>query len=110
VRPGIDNGDGLHDEGIGEKYQIPQYGRRDGDEREEKGKTVDYKELLRMEPDSGVTIGVASAVGATPTSGQRHPEFFDANPELRGDVFLTVRSDCSWAVSVVRVLDDEDPE
>jgi hypothetical protein len=39
----------------------------------------------------------------TPAPGTVQPSFFAQHPTLRGDLFLHVASDCSWAVSVVRL-------
>ncbi|MDP9270129.1 MAG: SH3 domain-containing protein [Chloroflexota bacterium] len=44
-----------------------------------------------------------TSAGQTPAPGTVQPSFFANHPALHGDLFLGVASDCSWAVSVVRL-------
>ena len=46
---------------------------------------------------------LTTATSDTPAPGTVQPSFFAQHPTLRGDLFLHVASDCSWAVSVVRL-------
>jgi hypothetical protein len=41
-------------------------------------------------------------LGTAPAPGVLHSDFFTNHPELVGDVFLRVTSDCSWALTFVR--------
>jgi hypothetical protein len=48
-------------------------------------------------------IFLRTSTAQTPAPGTVQPSFFARHPELAGDVFLHVESDCSWAVSIVRL-------
>jgi hypothetical protein len=59
---------------------------------------------LDLAGESGEPVrAVRTPVGGFPASGELPAEFFSANRQLRGPVFATVQSDCSWAISFVRV-------
>lgn len=59
---------------------------------------------LDVAGESGEPVrGVRTPVGGFPASGELPAAFFSSNPQLRGPVFATVESDCSWAISFVRV-------
>jgi len=53
--------------------------------------------------DGKAVIFLQTAASDTPAPGTVQPSFFAQHPTLRGDLFLHVTSDCSWAVSVVRL-------
>jgi hypothetical protein len=54
--------------------------------------------------ESGEPVrAVRTPVGTFPASGELPPDYFDANDELTGRVFVIVQSDCAWAVSFVEV-------
>ena len=46
---------------------------------------------------------LTTSTSDTPAPGTVQPSFFAQHPTLRGDLFLHVASDCTWAVSVVRL-------
>jgi hypothetical protein len=46
---------------------------------------------------------VRTPVGTFPASGELPPDYFRANAELAGNVFVLVQSNCAWAVSFVEV-------
>jgi hypothetical protein len=46
---------------------------------------------------------IRATLGAAPAPGSLYGDFFAAHPELVGDVFLRVTSDCAWALSIVRI-------
>jgi len=48
-------------------------------------------------------IFLRTSASDAPAPGTVQPSFFAQHPTLRGDLFLHVDSDCSWAVSVVRL-------
>ena len=57
-----------------------------------------------LSAESGQPIrAVRTPVGAFPASGELPPDYFDANDELIGRVFVIVQSNCAWAVSFVEV-------
>jgi hypothetical protein len=59
---------------------------------------------LDLAGESGDPVrGVRTPVGGFPASGELPATFFSSNASLRGPVFATVQSDCSWAISFVRV-------
>ena len=45
---------------------------------------------------------IRATLGTAPAPGSLYGDFFTAHPELVGDIFLRVTSDCSWALTVVR--------
>ena len=54
-------------------------------------------------PPSGEAVRtIRSTVGAIPAPGELSFDFFVAHPELSGDLFVAVTSDCSWALTFVR--------
>jgi hypothetical protein len=54
-------------------------------------------------PGSGTAVpAIRSTVGTAPAIGTLYGDFFAEHPELVGDVFLRVTSDCSWALSITR--------
>lgn len=56
-----------------------------------------------LRPGSGdPTPAIRTTVGAYPAPGELFSQFFASHPELRGDIFVTVTSDCSWALTFVR--------
>jgi hypothetical protein len=52
---------------------------------------------------------VRSTLGAFAAPGELFSQFFEAHPDLIGELFVTVRSDCSWALSFVRELPEPTP-
>jgi hypothetical protein len=54
-------------------------------------------------PGSGTAVpAVRATLGTAPAPGTLHSDWFAGHPELVGDVFLRVTSDCSWALTFVR--------
>jgi hypothetical protein len=54
-------------------------------------------------PGSGQAVpAIRATLGTAPAPGSLYGDFFAAHPELVGDVFLRVTSDCGWALSIVR--------
>jgi hypothetical protein len=54
-------------------------------------------------PGSGTAVpAIRATLGTAPAPGVLHSDFFANHPELVGDVFLRVTSDCSWALTFVR--------
>jgi hypothetical protein len=69
---------------------------------------TDGEEVCNFAVDLGGSSGepvrvVRTPVGTFPASGDLPPDFFEANAELAGNVFVLVQSDCAWAVSFVEV-------
>ena len=56
---------------------------------------------LRAGSGAPVTA-IRSTVGSAPAPGELFSGFFASHPELTGDLFVSVTSDCSWALSFVR--------
>jgi hypothetical protein len=55
-------------------------------------------------PKTGTAVpAVRATLGTAPAPGVQHSDFFASHPELVGDVILRVTSDCSWALTFVRV-------
>jgi len=55
-------------------------------------------------PGGGTAVpAVRATLGTAPAPGNLYGDFFAAHPELVGDVFLRVTSDCGWALSIVRI-------
>ena len=48
-------------------------------------------------------IFLKTSTSDTPAPGTVQPSFFAQHPTLHGDLFLHVDSECSWAVTVVRL-------
>jgi hypothetical protein len=48
-------------------------------------------------------VFLKTSVSDAPAPGTVQPSFFSQHPTLRGDLFLHVETDCSWAVTVVRL-------
>ena len=54
-------------------------------------------------PGSGTAVpAIRATIGSAPAPGNLYGEFFAAHPELTGDIFVRVTSDCSWALTFVR--------
>jgi hypothetical protein len=54
-------------------------------------------------PSSGTAVPTLRAtLGTAPAPGNLYTDFFAAHPELVGDIFLRVTSDCGWALSFLR--------
>lgn len=57
-----------------------------------------------LTPTGGKAVTfLTTAVSDTPAPGTVQPGFFAQHPTLRGDLFLHVDSDCTWAVTVVHL-------
>lgn len=58
-----------------------------------------------LRPGSGEAVPtVRATIGGIPAPGDVYAEFFSAHPELTGDLFVIVTSDCSWALTFVRFI------
>ena len=66
------------------------------------GTTCRFSGSLAPQGGQAVTFLKGSAAQA-PAPGTVQPSFFASHPTLHGDLFLHVESDCSWAVTVVRL-------
>jgi hypothetical protein len=56
-----------------------------------------------LSAESGEPVrAVRTPVGAFPASGELPPDYFEANDQLVGNLFVEVQSNCAWAVSFVR--------
>jgi len=54
-------------------------------------------------PGAGAAVrAVRSPIGSSPVPGNLYGQFFAEHPELIGDLFVSVTSDCSWALTFVR--------
>lgn len=54
-------------------------------------------------PGSGTAVpAIRATIGAAPAPGNLYGQFFAEHPELVGDLFVKVTSDCSWALTFVR--------
>jgi hypothetical protein len=54
-------------------------------------------------PGSGTAVpAIRATLGTAPAPGNLYGDFFAGHPELVGDVFLRVTSDCGWALTFVR--------
>jgi len=54
-------------------------------------------------PGSGEPVPTLRAtLGTAPAPGNLYGDFFAGHPELVGDIFLRVTSDCGWALSFIR--------
>jgi hypothetical protein len=58
-----------------------------------------------LRPGSGTAVQtIRATIGGVPAPGDVYSDFFTAHPELIGDVFVVVTSDCSWAITFVRFI------
>ncbi|MBW3612333.1 MAG: SH3 domain-containing protein [Chloroflexi bacterium] len=66
---------------------------------------------VMLAPADGEPIqAIRATIGNDLVPGTLQPTFFAARPEIRGQVFLTVQSNCAWSLLVTRVPPpDEDP-
>jgi hypothetical protein len=56
-----------------------------------------------LRPGSGTAVPtIRATIGGVAAPGDVYAEFFAAHPELIGDLFVIVTSDCSWAISFIR--------
>lgn len=56
-----------------------------------------------LRPGSGTAVPtIRATIGGVAAPGDVYAEFFAAHPELIGDLFVIVTSDCSWAITFVR--------
>ena len=54
-------------------------------------------------PGSGEPVStIRATLGTAPAPGNLYGEFFAGHPELVGDIFLRVTSDCGWALTFIR--------
>lgn len=54
-------------------------------------------------PGTGKAVPtIRSTLGSAPAPGNLYGDFFTSHPELVGDVFLRVTSDCGWALTIQR--------
>ncbi|MEP7040096.1 MAG: SH3 domain-containing protein [Chloroflexota bacterium] len=54
-------------------------------------------------PGSGEPVpALRATLGSAPAPGNLYGDFFAGHPELVGDIFLRVTSDCGWALSFIR--------
>ncbi len=54
-------------------------------------------------PGSGEAVpALRATLGTAPAPGNLYGDFFAGHPELVGDIFLRVTSDCGWALSFIR--------
>ncbi len=52
---------------------------------------------------SGTAVpAIRATLGAAPAPGSLYTDFFAGHPELTGDLFVRVTSDCSWALTFLR--------
>jgi hypothetical protein len=59
--------------------------------------TVDFT------PGAGAAVpAIHATIGSAPAPGNLYGQFFAEHPELVGDLFVSVTSDCSWAITFVR--------
>jgi hypothetical protein len=56
-----------------------------------------------LRPGSGTPVPtIRATVGGLPAPGELYTQFFADHPELVGDLFVIVTSNCSWALTFVR--------
>lgn len=56
-----------------------------------------------LRPGSGTPVPtIRATIGGLPAPGDVYGQFFADHPELTGDLFVIVTSDCSWALTFVR--------
>lgn len=54
-------------------------------------------------PGAGTAVpAIRATIGAAPAPGSLYADFFTKHPDLTGDLFVRVTSDCSWAITFVR--------
>jgi hypothetical protein len=54
-------------------------------------------------PGKGTAVpAIRATIGTAPAPGNLYADFFTAHPELTGDLFVRVTSDCSWALTFMR--------
>jgi len=54
-------------------------------------------------PGSGTAVpAIRATIGTAPAPGNLYGDFFTSHPELTGDLFVRVTSDCSWALTFMR--------
>ncbi len=54
-------------------------------------------------PGAGEPVpALRATLGSAPAPGNLFGDFFAGHPELVGDIFLRVTSDCGWALSIIR--------
>lgn len=66
------------------------------------GTTCQFTASLSTQGGQPVTF-LKTSTARTPAPGTVQPSFFATHPQLTGDLSLRVVSDCSWALSVVRL-------
>ncbi|MDP9249849.1 MAG: SH3 domain-containing protein [Chloroflexota bacterium] len=55
-----------------------------------------------LKPGSGTAVpAIRATVGSVPVPGDLYSQFFAAHPELTGDIFVHVASQCSWALTFI---------
>ena len=55
-----------------------------------------------LSPGTGQAVpAIRATIGSAPAPGDLYGDFFAAHPELTGDIFVHVTSDCSWALTFV---------
>jgi hypothetical protein len=55
-----------------------------------------------LRPGSGTGVpAIRATVGSTPVPGDLYSQYFASHPELTGDIFVHVVSQCSWALTFV---------
>jgi len=56
-------------------------------------------------PGTGTAVpAIRATIGKAPAPGNLYGDFFAAHPTLKGDLFVRVTSDCSWALTFLRNL------
>lgn len=64
---------------------------------------------IDLAPVSGEPVrAIRSTVGSFPAFGDLHSQYFASQPALRGDIFVEVTADCSWALTFVRPRSTQD--
>jgi hypothetical protein len=64
--------------------------------------------VLLAPADGEPVPAIRATIGTDLVPGTLQPAFFAAQPELRGQLFLTVQSDCAWSLAVVRLPPPEE--
>ncbi|MGH2455878.1 MAG: hypothetical protein ACRDHD_06435 [Candidatus Limnocylindria bacterium] len=55
-----------------------------------------------LRPGAGEPVpAIRATLGSAPAPGELFSQFFASHPELTGDLFVTVTSECSWALTFV---------
>lgn len=65
--------------------------------------------VLLAPADGEPVQAIRATIGADLVPGTLQPTFFTSRPEIRGQVFLTVQSDCAWALLFTRVPAPDEP-